>query len=54
MNISATSRPIATTFKVKHHWGVGKDALSFGPDRIRTLVSMATDSSARVKMGKIL
>ena len=27
--------------------------LGFGPDRIRTLVSMATDSSHRVIMGKI-
>ena len=26
----------------------------FGPDRIRTLVSMATDTSHRVIMGKIL
>ena len=24
MNISATSRPIATKFYVKHHWGGGK------------------------------
>ena len=29
-----------------------KAALGFGPDRIRTLVSMATDSSHRVIMGK--
>ena len=29
-----------------------KAALSFGPDRIRTLVFMATDSSNRVIMGK--
>ena len=33
-------------------WGVGKPALGFGPDQIRTLVSMATDSSHRVIMGK--
>ena len=32
--------------------GRGKDALGFGPDRIRTLESMATDSSHRVIMGK--
>ena len=32
----------------------GKAVLGFGPDRIRTLVSMATDSSHRVIMGKIL
>ena len=29
-------------------------AIGFGPDQIRTLVSMATDSSHRVIMGKIL
>ena len=32
----------------------GKGCISFGPDRIRTLVSMATDSSHRVIMGKML
>ena len=37
-----------------HHWGGGLIALGFGYDRIRTLVSMATDSSHRVIMGKIL
>ena len=36
----------------KHHWGGGKAALCFGADQIRTLVSMATDSSHRVIMGK--
>ena len=54
MNISATSRPIATKFYLKHHWGGGKAASDFWPDRIGTLVSMATDSSHRVIMGKIL
>ena len=52
MNISAASKPIATKFYLKHHWG--KAALGFGPDRIRTLVSMATDSSHRVIMGENL
>ena len=52
MNISKTRGAIATKFYLKHHWGGGKPALSFGPDRIRTLVSMATDSSHRVIMGK--
>ena len=52
MNISKTSGPIATKFYLKHHWGGGKPALGFGPDRIRTLVTMATDSSHRVIMGK--
>ena len=54
MNISTTSWPIPTKFYLKHHWGGGKAALCFGPDRIGTLVSMATDSSHRVIMGKIL
>ena len=39
-------------FYLNHHWGRGKAALGFGPDRIGTLVSMATDSSHRVIMGK--
>ena len=30
---------------MKHHWGGGLAALGFGPDWMRTLVSMATDSS---------
>ena len=54
INISATSGPIATKFYLKYHWGGGKDALGSGPDRIGTLVSMATDSLHRVIMGKIL
>ena len=54
MNISATSRQIATKFYLKHDWGGGKAASGFLPDRIGTLVSMATDSSHRVIMGKIL
>ena len=45
MNISETSRPITTKFYLKHHWGGGKAALGFDADQIRTLVSMATDSS---------
>ena len=54
MNISKTSRPIIIKFHLKHHWGRGLAALGFGPDWIRNLVSMATDSSHRVLMGKIL
>ena len=53
INISETSGPIAATFYMKHHWGGGKAALGFRPDWIGTLVSMATDSSHRVIMGKI-
>ena len=52
MNISETSRPITTKFYLKHHWGGGKAALGFDADQIRTLVSMATDNSHRVIMGK--
>ena len=33
-------------------FGQGKAALGFGADRVRTLVSMATDTSHRVVMGK--
>ena len=33
---------------------MGKAALGFWPDRIGTLVSMATDSSHRVIMGKLV
>ena len=36
------------------YWGGGKAALGLGPDRIGTLVSMATDSFHRVIMGKML
>ena len=52
MNISATSRSIGMKFYLKHHWGGGKASVGFDPDWIRTLVSMATDSSHRVIMGK--
>ena len=54
MNISETSGLIATKFYLNHHWGGGKAALGFGPDLIGTPVSMATDSSNRVIMGKML
>ena len=54
MNISETSWLVIIKFHLKDHWGGGFAALVFGPDRIRTLVSMATDSSHRVIMGKIL
>ena len=50
--ISKTSRPNATKFYLKHHWGDGKAASDFGPDWIRTEVSMATCSSHMVIMGK--
>ena len=53
MNISEASRPMAIKFYLKHHWGGGKAAWGFGGDQFRTLVSMATDSSHRVIMGKM-
>ena len=54
INILENRRQIATKFYLKHQWIGGKNALGFGPDRIRTLVTMATDSSHRVIMGKML
>ena len=54
MNISEPNEPIEIKFYLKHHWGEGKAAASFGPDRIGTLVSMAKNSSHGVIMGKIL
>ena len=54
MNISETSGPIVTKFYLNHHLGGGKAVLGLGPDRIGALVSMATDSSHRVIMGKML
>ena len=42
INISESSGPIAIKFYLKHHWVGGKAVFGFGPDRIRTLVSMAT------------
>ena len=39
-------------FYLKHHWGGGKASGGFDPDWIRSLVSMATDSSHRVKWEK--
>ena len=52
MNISETNGSIATKFYLKHYFGGGLAALGFGPDRIRTVVSMATESSHRVLMEK--
>ena len=54
MNISASSGPITMKFYQKHHWygGGGEAANGFGPDRIKSLVSMATDSSHRIIMEK--
>ena len=54
MNISETSWSIIIKFHLKHHWGGRLAALGFGPDRIRTLVSMATISSHRVIIGNLV
>ena len=53
INFSETSGPIATKFFLKHYWGGGKAASGFWQDQIGTLVSMATDISHRVIIGKI-
>ena len=52
--ISETSRLIVIKIYLEHNWGKELAVLGFGPDRIRTLVSMATDSSHRVIIGKTL
>ena len=53
MDISEASRPITIIFYLNHdHWGGGKAAWGFGADQFKTQVSMATDSSHRVIMGK--
>ena len=52
MNISATSGPITMKFYQKHHWDWGKAVLGLRPNRIKALVSMATDSSHRVIIEK--
>ena len=54
INIFGTSRGMVIKFHLERHWGGGLAALGFGPDRIRALVSMATDSSHRVIMGEKL
>ena len=54
INTSEISGPIATKFYLKHHLGWVKADLGFEHDRIGTLVSMATDSSHTVIMGKLL
>ena len=52
MNFSATKGPITMKFYQKLHLDGGKAALGFVPDWIKTLVSMATDSSHMVIMEK--
>ena len=43
---------IAIKFYLKHQWNIGKAELGFGTDWIKTLISMATDSSHKVIIGK--
>ena len=52
INISETSWPIIIQFHQEHHKDGGLTVLGLRLDRVRTLVSMATDSSNRVIMGK--
>ena len=53
-NISENSQQKVIKFHLEHYWGKGLAALDFGPDRIRTLVSMATIKSwMGSKFGKI-
>ena len=44
--------PIAINFFLKHRRGRVRAALGFGADQNKTLVSMSTDSSHRLIMGK--
>ena len=53
-NISKTSMSMAIKFYMKHHWGGGLPTVGFEADRFRTMVSMATESSHRVIMKKML
>ena len=54
LNISETSGQIAVKYCLERHWDGGKAANDCWPDRIRTLVSMATDSSHRDIITKML
>ena len=47
-----TNEPITIKFYLNHQWGREKAVIGFGPNRIRTLVSKATDGYHRVIMGK--
>ena len=53
VNISEAKGP-NIIFYMKHYWGGVKAVVGFGPDRIRTLLSMSTNSSHRLIMWKIL
>ena len=49
-HIKTTGEPITIKFYLKRHCGGKKAALGFGPDWIRTLVSMEIDSYHQVIM----
>ena len=51
-NISEASGPILIKFNVNHNWVGGLMALGFGAECIKIVVSMATDRSHRLTMGK--
>ena len=51
-NISEASGPILIKFDVNHHWVGGLIALGFGANCIKIVVSIASDSSHRLAMGK--
>ena len=51
-NISEASRPSLIKFNVNHNWVGGLMVLGFGADCIKIVVSMATDRSHRLTMGK--
>ena len=54
MNMSETSWQIVIKFHLEHHWGREFAELAIGPDQIRSLVSMAIDSSHGFIMGENL
>ena len=51
-NISEASGPILVKFNVNHHWVGGLTALGLGAECIKIVVSISTDSSHRLTMGK--
>ena len=54
MNISQPTGRTQPKLIFEASFGLGLIALDFGPGRIGTLVSMATNSSHKVIMGKML
>ena len=52
IDVYETSGPIAINFHLQHHFSGGKGALGLRQNRIKTLLSMATNSSHKVISGK--